>query len=134
MKELEQIKNYLNDVNFKFSIDKKSKYENLIVSGDDSGLLKFPISIMKIPEEDSDNDITYIQFYFESHIHDKYNKNDLAQKLLKWNKNLPYGSLNFFNDRVYFRTVMICNNKNVDKEILFDIMTTVLFALDMAIY
>lgn len=132
MNEIEQIRNILKEVGFKVFSDNTSIYENLIFSEDDAGKLKIPISIMLFPQDDT-NDMTtsYIQFYFEySVLSDNLKHKNISNLLQEKNTKVPYGCFNILDDKIYFKYIMICNNKIVDKAILYDILNTFIYVIE----
>ena len=132
MTEIDQIEKFLKEIGWKVMRDGESQYAPLICYEDEKPENK--ITISPYPAEDDEADeirITPIQFYFEYNIDEKlFNQDNFSDILLQKSKELPYGTLNIFENRIYYKYVMICTNNKVDNVIVYDIMGVLLYVRD----
>ncbi|RPF74137.1 MAG: hypothetical protein CBE49_002795 [Rickettsiales bacterium TMED289] len=130
MNELNRIKKILKNADLEFKMESLGEYDliRLISSKDDS-----PFIINVFPVDNNDLRTRAIQFYFEFKPSSKFSKHELNELLFNKIKELPYGHLNFYEDKIYYKYVLVCIENNIEEEVIFDILNVMNYSLDVVI-
>lgn len=131
MDEFKIIQDILKEIEVNFQIEKIDIYDNIIFNLDSNKETNFQGSITFYPTTELKTRL--IQFHFEFNRPEKYSDLELKGVLIDKNKELPYGNFNLLNNQIYYRYIMVCKRNLIEKEIIFDILNVMGYAIETVI-
>jgi len=130
MNELNRIKKILKNADIEFETESLGEYDMIKLT---SSAENSPFIITSYPVDNNEIRTRAIQFYFEFTPSSKFSKDELNELLFNKIKELPYGHLNFYQKKVYYKYVLICIEKDIKEEVIFDILNVMNYSLDVVI-
>ena len=130
MSTLDLIKKNLQEIGFKISnqqfngddiliVDLEEKYDNF-----DGSLV-----ITEFNVNDRDIKTRIIQFFFEFKPTENYTEEKLNSIILEKNKELPYGSFNFYKKNLFYKYTTVFKKDKIEKEVILDIVNVIYYII-----
>lgn len=130
MNTLDLIKKNLQEIGFKISnqkfngddiliVDLEEKYDNF-----DGSLV-----ITEFNVNDRDIKTRIIQFFFEFKPTENYTEEKLNSIILEKNKELPYGSFNFYKKNLFYKYTTVFKKDKIEKEVILDIVNVIYYII-----
>jgi len=130
MSTLDLIKKYLDEVGLKMSNQKWNGDDMLIVDLEEK-YDNFDGSLVITEFNINDRDIKtrLIQFLFEFKPTENYTEEKLNSIILKKNKELPYGSFNFYKKNLIYKYTTVFKKDKIEKEVILDIVNVIYYII-----